>query len=152
MEKLRALTDYLAGLKWCNPERMHTTAQDGAPEWAQAETGADLLLFRHRYTGVIELEGVAGDVRDLLAAVLVWLHDNGGEEDVLESWEGEPLDSKRSDVMLRLTFEEAVHYIPAPPGYAGPDRVVVNGATYQRGDKTPDRLTDPDNLTLDVSI
>ena len=56
MHRLMALKDYLEGLGHWNPERIDATIEDGLGEWTNSGTGPDLLLFRHTYTGVIELD------------------------------------------------------------------------------------------------
>lgn len=146
MEKLIALKRHLESLKLFNPERIDVAGEDGTVEWANSGAGADLLLYRHAYTGVIELFGASGDLRDLLAQVLVWLDGNGGdpERNRLAGWEGEPVERHRADITLRFAFEEEVHYITAEPGYSGPDKITLGGADWKRGGKTADLA-----LTLD---
>ena len=138
MLKLIALKRYLEGVQLWNPERIDAAAENGTPEFSGSEASADLLLFRNRYTGTIEVFGTAGNLTDLLAHVLVWLELNGGNNDSLDGWEGEPVDHDRSDITLTLTFEEDVRYVPAPANYAGADKITWNGADWVPGSKAAD--------------
>jgi len=140
MQKLIALKRHLETLRLFNPERIEERGEDGTAEWVNSGSGADRLLYRHAYTGVIELFGAGGDIRDLLAQVLVWLDANGGDPDrnKLAAWEGEPVERHRADITLRLEFEEEVHYVPAESGYSGPDRITFGGEAWKRGGKEAD--------------
>lgn len=145
MIRLIALHEHLKTAGVVNPETMEIRAEDGDPEWAEDTGGPDMLLFRNAYTGVIEFFNARGNILDLLAAVLVWLHDNIPEDERegnrLVDWEGEPVDNTHSDVTMRFAFSEEVRYVPAAAGYAGKDKVTLNGADWKRGAITADRAT-----------
>lgn len=147
MLRLIDLKRYLQGAGLVNPERIEATVESGTTQFACSFNGPDLLLFRNRYEGVIEMEGVAGDIEDVLAQALVWVNENGGDEDRLIEWEGEPVDHDRADLTLRFEFEEEVHYIPADPEYTGKDKITVNGTDYRRGTAVADTATTLDGVT-----
>ena len=148
MQKLIALKRHLESLRLFNPERIEERGEDGSVTWVNSWAGADRLLYRHGYSGVIELFGAGGDIRDLLAQVLVWLDANGGDPDrnKLAAWEGEPVERHRADITLRFEFEEEVRYVPAEPGYAGADMVTLGGDAWKRGDKDADVATTLDGV------
>ena len=137
MQRLRALFKAItdSGLVW--PEEADFVAESGRVEWRNSGGGSDLILFRTHYTGLIEFFSARGDFEDLVAFVLMWLHDNvpadEQEMNVLESWSGEPVDEERSDISMILQFTEDIHYVPAGVGYTGPDKVTIRGADYKRG-------------------
>ena len=71
--------------------------------------------------------------------MLVWLDENGGDNDEFQGYEGEPVDHHRADITLRISFEEEVRYIPTnDPQYSGKDKVTVGGVDYKRGEQTAD--------------
>mgnify|MGYP000654044466 CR=1 FL=1 len=147
MLRLIDLKRYLQGTGLVNPERIEATVESGTPQFSCSFNGPDLLLFRNLYEGVIEIEGAAGDIEDVLAQVLVWVNENGGDDDRLIEWEGEPVDNNRADITLRFAFEEEVHYIPAGAGYTGKDKITVNGTDYKRGTAVADSATTLDGVS-----
>jgi hypothetical protein len=150
MHQIIALKQHIEGLGMFNPERIDVAIEQGTLEFSGAESGPDLLLYRHRYSGSIELMGAAGDLRDLLGHLAVWLEANGAGETppraTLDDYDGEPVDKGRSDITLRLTFEEEIHYTPAEPAYTGKDKLTWNGADWKRGvaaEDVADTLQEP---------
>ena len=122
MEKLKALTAYLrnpavlkrAGIQ-CHPENIDSWVEKGDPEFLGDDTGGGIDLFRHKYQCTITFESVAGDIRNLIALVLIWLTLNdasrkGDLDDPGLSWEGEPFDHDTSDISIELWFLETVHF------------------------------------------
>lgn len=155
MLQLFALREYLQGLSWLSPERVVATIERGTPEGVWSLTGPGLLAYRHSYTGLIEIEGGSGDIRDLLAAAMLWLRENAGTRDEQYNWsleyDGEPADKHRSDVTLYVTIEEDVTYMPAPANYTGDDKITHAGSDWMRADATAATADTLAGLTAGVS-
>ena len=143
MLKFFALKQHIEGLRLFAPERIDAAIFNGGIDWSGSTAGADLLLLRMTYEADIELDGAAGDLRILLAQVGLWLDANGGdpERNRLLEFTGEPVDKHRSDITLRLAFEEDVRDVPAEPGYTGPDKLTWQGTDWKLGDATADLAT-----------
>ena len=110
--------------------------------------GPDLLLYRVSYTANIHLSGVFGSLTHLLALVELWLAGLDREHNRLASFEGEPVDAQRSDVLLRLELEESVRYVPAEPGYAGGDQIAWGGVFWKPGVKVADRAVQAEAIDV----
>ena len=140
MQKLIALKNHIEASGLFNPERVIEYAEEGTAHTSFSTSGPDLLLCRHAYTGVIELWGASGSLGHLLAMVLTWLDANGGDEDALSSWSGEPVDRARADITLRLTLEEDARYVPKG-AYAGKDVLTFEGTEWRPGEAVADKAT-----------
>ena len=150
MEKLNALVTMLRDAKAIAPERIEAVVESGETEFSGSRAGADLLLYRLRYTAAVELQCVSGSLTHLLALVTVWLAEQGGdaEHNRLVGFEGEPVDGQRSDLTLRFELEEDVRYLPAEPGYTGPDRITYAGAEWKSGSAAPDLALSVEGLVV----
>lgn len=148
MEKLNSLVAVLSGAKAVAPERIEALIESGQTTWSGRMMGADLLLFRVTYTAVVELFGISGSLTHLLALVTLWLADQDPEFNRLASFEGEPVDDKRSDVSVRLELEEAVHYVPAKPDNSTADQIFWGGITWKPGSKEASRASSLEDLTI----
>lgn len=152
MQKLLALTAYLrdptilkkTGIK-CNPEQIDSWSEGGKPE-LRMETGADggFLLFDQTYRATIEFNGVAGDLRNLIALVLIWLRKNDPDrENDLEGdaqivWDGDPYDDGSSDIIFELSFYEAVYFNQG----SGTESITIDGLDYTLGAEAMDIAED----------
>ena len=141
MEKAIALKRHIAECGLYNPEHVDVWGEGGETRPSFSQAGSDLLVCRVNYTAVIEVLGATGSINHLLALATAWIQENGGENDALEPWEGEPVDRDRADITLRVRFEEESRYIPAEPAYAGKDTLVFNGVTWKPGNAAPDTAT-----------
>jgi len=145
MDKLIALAAHLR--EKFRPEQVEAQAESGEGQGSFSQAEAGLLLFRHRYQATVELWGAGGDVRDLLAGVVLWLRDHAGRHDRFAGWNGTPLGDGRSDVTLSLELEEEVHYVPAAVDYAGPDRIDYEGQPWRRDAPTAELAMELAELT-----
>ena len=138
MRKLHALLAYLRDAKAIAPERIEAVIESGEVDFSDSRAGAELLLYRLRYVATVELWGASGSLTHLLALVAVWLAEQGGdaEHNRLAGFEGEPVDNRRSDLVLRLELEEDVRYVIAEPGYGGADKLAYAGADWKPGENS----------------
>jgi len=148
MRLLHDLVAMLRDAKAVAPERIDAMVESGSTDWAGSMKGPDLLLYRVRYTALVELQGVSGSLTHLLALVELWLAGLDRDHNRLASFEGEPVDAQRSDVLLRLELEEAVRYVTAESGYTGADQITWGGASWKPGEKTADRATHADAIEV----
>ena len=68
MGKLAALLAHIRDAKAVAPERIEAVVESGETDFSGSRVGPDLLLYRLRYTAVVELWGVTGSLKDELLA------------------------------------------------------------------------------------
>lgn len=142
MEKLQALVDHLTAAGIARPEQITGVMESGEPHGGFDQSGAALLVFRHRYIGRVVLEQLPHDLTHALAVTFAWLEENGDQRtDSFLGWVGEPSDDKLGDIDLRVEFEELKHYVVKPAGYTGRDVVTWRGVEYVPGSLAADEAT-----------
>lgn len=130
MEQLSSLA---AALRVKIPsEQVAVRAESGEVERAFCSATEGLLLYRLRYAAKVELSGVHGDLRDILATLMLWLREAGGRADRFTGWDGTPVGDGSSDLVFHLELEEEVRYTPAAADYSGADRIDYRGQVWQR--------------------
>ena len=142
MQKLQALVDHLTAAVIAKPEQIRGVMESGEPMAVFDESGPDLLIFTHRYTGRVVLEDYPHDLGHLLACVCAWFEENGEDRDELLDWSGEPTDDKLADVEIRMRFEEAARYVVKPEGYPGRDVVTWKAVEWVPGGNVANVATD----------